>query len=99
MLEELTRDAFFRHLDSRFQVKSGDAPAAELRLVEAEEHKSSQRSERFSLIFQGPADAPLAQGTYQFEHDQLGAFDLFIVPVGQDQSGMQYEAVFNRLRR
>jgi hypothetical protein len=36
---------------------------------------------------------------YQIQHDQLGAFDLFLVPVSQDQDGVYFEAVFNRLRR
>jgi hypothetical protein len=32
------------------------------------------------------------------QHVQLGTFDLFLVPVGQDQQGVYYEAIFNRLR-
>ena len=52
---------------------------------------------RFSLLFQGPHDRLLPQGTYQFDHDQIGSFPLFIVPVGAAKSGLQYEAVFNRL--
>jgi hypothetical protein len=36
---------------------------------------------------------------YQLQHERLGAFELFLVPVGQDQDGVYYEAVFNRLQR
>ena len=57
------------------------------------------RHESFSLLFDGPADRPLAQRTYPFEHERLGRFDLFIVPVGNERGRMQYQAVFNRLRR
>ena len=30
-------------------------------------------------------------------HDSIGEFELFLVPVGRDDSGTFYEAVFNRL--
>ena len=47
----------------------------------------------FSLTFRGPAESPLPQATYGLEHADLGAFDLFIVPIGRDDGGMIYEAV------
>jgi hypothetical protein len=40
----------------------------------------------------------LPQGTYAFAHDDLGEFDLFIVPIGQAPGVFQYQAVFNRVR-
>jgi hypothetical protein len=49
----------------------------------------------FSLTFTNPRkDAYLPQATYSLEHVQLGAFELFLVPLGPDQAGMRYEAVF-----
>ena len=57
------------------------------------------RQERFSLVFRGPHDRLQQQGLYPMQHDQLGAFELFLVPVGEDTAGIYYEAVFNRLRR
>ena len=48
-------------------------------------------------LFNATARPVLAQQIYPFEHDRLGRFDLFIVPVGQDAQGLAYEAVFNRL--
>ena len=99
MLENFTRDTFLRHLDSKFRVGSGAPGAVELQLIEAEDHTRSPKNERFSLLFRGPKDSPLAQGMHRFEHDEIGSFDLFIVPVSQDQEGTQYEAIFNRLRR
>jgi hypothetical protein len=53
--------------------------------------------ESFSLVFNGSDDRLLPQKTYSFEHDQLGCFDLFIVPIGRTSAGCEYEAVFNRL--
>ena len=43
------------------------------------------------------SNAPLAQGIYQLEHAQFGTFGIFLVPVGRDQQGIEYEALFNRI--
>ena len=44
----------------------------------------------------GPADRFYQQGTYQFEHERIGRFNLFIVPVGKAGDGrFRYEAAFN----
>jgi hypothetical protein len=40
----------------------------------------------------------LGQGVRNFQHEQMGNFELFIVPVQQDAQGFYYEAVFNRIR-
>jgi len=36
----------------------------------------------------------LPQRIYPMEHAHLGVFELFLVPIGPDQHGMGYEAVF-----
>jgi hypothetical protein len=46
-------------------------------------------------VFLGPNDAFLGQGTRHFKHGD-DEFDLFLVPLGRDDSGTRYEAVFNR---
>jgi len=53
--------------------------------------------DRFSLVFRGPQQPTYPQQIYPFEHDRLGRFDLFIVPVKRDAHGLYYEAVFNRV--
>ena len=68
-----------------------------LELVALNEGPSSPRQEAFSLIFTGPGQVILPQHIYPFEHDQMGCFELFIVPTGRNERGVQYEAVFNRL--
>ena len=48
----------------------------------------------FRLEWRGPAEPSLAQSTYRFRRgEQL--FDMFVVPVGRDERGTLYEAVFN----
>ena len=50
--------------------------------------------EPFSLLFRGPGNLQLPQRTYRIEHDPMGTFDLFIVPLGPDDQGFRYEAIF-----
>jgi hypothetical protein len=48
----------------------------------------------FTLVFRGPLEPALGQGTHEICHDGLGEFPLFLVPIGRDDA-MSYEAVFN----
>ncbi len=91
-LAEISCATFVELLHSRFRIQgSGPAPI-ELELQEATPHQAGS----FSLIFAGPLTQFLPQRTYRFEHDKPLSFDLFIVPIGQDQHGFQYEAIVNR---
>jgi hypothetical protein len=49
----------------------------------------------FSLVFLGPSEPVLPQAIYRFEHPELGAFEIFVVPIGRDESGVRYQAVFS----
>lgn len=60
---------------------------------------NNQKFENFTLTFVGPANRPLSQQTYWFESAAQGRFELFIVPVGRDSSGVRYEATLNRLAK
>lgn len=48
----------------------------------------------FALYFHGPLSPWARQATYRLEHAALGANDLFLVPLGPDERGMRYEAIF-----
>jgi hypothetical protein len=55
-----------------------------------------ERSEAFSVLFAGPEDTPLAQGTFGLGHPSLPEVEILLVPVGRDQEGgLLYEAIFN----
>jgi hypothetical protein len=57
-------------------------------------------NEKFSLIFSGPKDAPLASAIQRFEHPRLGSFEMSIGQIGADHpERIRYEAVFNRPAR
>ena len=100
-LAEVSYTAFVELLHSKFRVRRSDSALVEIELVEATAHQSEPETAQarvgtFSLVFAGPLDQFLEQRTYLFEHEKLGAFDLFIVPIAKDQNRFHYEAVFNR---
>ncbi len=97
MPETFTIEMFEGHQNSKFRMNYGDSQTAELELVSVTDVGSSERQKQFSLVFLGPLEAPISQGIYQVEHDKLGALDLFLVPIGRDNSGVRYEAIFNRV--
>jgi hypothetical protein len=101
MPEQLHRQDFFACLHTRFQVLDDYAAAGEavceLELIEVSEEKRAPRQEMFSVVFCGPMQRFLPQRTYRLRHECLGEQQLFLVPVGQDAEGFQYQAVFNRL--
>jgi len=98
VLERLTRETFARCLNTQFQIQDDAAHALALELIEVSETRAHAHNEAFSIVFRGPRETFLPQNTYRLHHDEIGTFDLFIVPIGQDQRGFYYQAVFNRLR-
>ena len=55
-------------------------------------------NEKFSLVFSGSRAELLPQDTYAFDHQTLGRFDVFIVPVNtRNPAKIDYQAVVNRL--
>ena len=91
-----TIETFSPHLNSRFQMRYGDSQIAELELISVTDVGSTPRQIQFSLVFLAPESAPLWQGIYTLDHDKLGTFSLFLVPIGKDKQGVEYEAIFNR---
>jgi hypothetical protein len=96
MLADFTLETFAGRLGETFRVGEG-VDALDLELVEvtvgiARPHAGGRVP--FSLVFRGPLEPVLPQRMYRFEHAELGTFELFIVPLGPDEDGMRYEAVF-----
>ncbi|MFH0342561.1 MAG: DUF6916 family protein [Chromatiales bacterium] len=93
MLETLTKEIWADCLNERFIV----AGSIEMELLEVNSlgHKHPRAGrEPFSLVFRGPKAPVLIQKIYPLEHRSLGALDLFLVPIGPDQAGMRYAAIF-----
>lgn len=108
---------FKPHVKSNFKVKLAE-PVPELKgidlgpteltieLVEAKD-TSNDQCDSFSLIFHGPAERLLPQKTYSFNHEILGAGNMFLVPIGKTTESegegkssfdYRYQAIFNRLK-
>ena len=97
MLEKLHKESFDGLLHEPFHVVQPDSAGVDLTLVDVTEHLHTARQESFSAFFHGPASPFIQQGMYHLCNDKLGEVDLFLVPIGRDSNGYQYEAVFNHL--
>jgi hypothetical protein len=108
-LQALSAGDFRGYLGTRFRLTGGPAEggsptAVDAELVDVTEYAATAPGTfraPFSVLFHGPLEPVLPQGTYRFEHDQFGALELFIVPIGPSEpaaSGkapaMRYDAVF-----
>lgn len=93
----LTEKEFSKHVHTKFRIAL--EPPVELELAEVKSYLPKENEargmERFSLYFAGPREPHLIQHVYPMEHELMGAFDIFLVPVAQDENGFRYEAVFN----
>jgi hypothetical protein len=93
----LTRTVFEETLKTRFWLVGQGRDSYAMDLIEVSDGYSTPRQEQFSLRFRGDRNEVLPQRIYPMKHESIGEFDLFLVPIGQDESGTFYEAVFNRL--
>jgi hypothetical protein len=91
VLETFTAETFRPLLNERFELVTEDG-RVDLELVDVTESAApgAERRAQFSIVFSGPADPILPQAIYRLEHPELGAFELFLVPIAAGS----YEAVF-----
>ena len=98
MLEKLTPADFAKCLNEAFDLRLESATLA-LELITVDELGTDApgggRQQPFSLIFRGPEEPILPQRIYALEHATMGRLDIFLVPIGPDQDGMRYQAVFS----
>jgi hypothetical protein len=101
MLEKLTSSDFSPHLNEIFSISAEGVEPFEATLIAVDELGSrpggdsdSDRRHPFSIVLRGPKHAQHPQGIYRVEHEQMGSLDIFLVPLGPDGEGMQFEAVF-----
>lgn len=102
---ELVKDTFAERIGERFMVvPDGGGEPFEVVLSECAQTVGGapeQLAEQFgrvpfSLVFHAAErDRHWPQQTFTLRHDELGEFSLFMVPLGPDDRGMQYQAVIN----
>jgi hypothetical protein len=98
-LNRLTRDDFDARIGDMFGLYLGGDETLSLELVSSESLPSGIVDDAtrtpFSLIFRSAGvRTHVPQRIYTVSHDELGAMQIFLVPIGPDDGGMRYEAVF-----
>jgi hypothetical protein len=99
-LAELTLATWREYLGSHFSLRYGDGKAEELTLIEAANLGGGRpvaagKREPYTLIFRAPSrDFLTPQRIYPLSHPALGELEIFLVPIGPDESGMRFEAIF-----
>jgi Domain of unknown function (DUF6916) len=99
MLDTLRLEDFAPRIGERFRLSADAEHSIDVTLLEATALGAAARSQAarrapFSVVFLGPAAPVWPQRIYRVEHDVIGSFDLFLVPLGPRDGGMMYEAVF-----
>ncbi len=101
MLDKLTHGVFSEFVGNPFRVQVESGKSVHMELIEAKNlakggHTVGGTLERepFSIVFRAPADVHVEQRIYAMQHEKMGNFDIFLVPIGPDDKGMRYEAVF-----
>ena len=104
-MSTFTSETFAELVGESFRIEQGREGKLFAELIEVTDTSGTNqrniyntRLESFSILFRAPFDQPLEQKTYSIFHKKTGKFPLFIVPVGIDEKGRLYEAVFNRLK-
>jgi len=93
-MRRLTWDEFADAEGAAFEVESDGCPRLEMTLAKATELESGGREGgSFRLEFRGPFEPVLPQGIYQFRRAE-DLFDIFVVPIGREEAGTRYEAIF-----
>ncbi len=96
MLESLTFEDFARHLNETFRIRQASG-SLDVELVAAEPRGEARDGHRrpFSVVLRGPQEPILEQRIYGLEHPEMGTLEVFLVPIGPDDTGQRYELVFS----
>ena len=102
MSEFQTEAEFAANINSIFRLNVNTPNPIELTLIEVKSHQRAANEqadmERFSAVFSGPTEVFLPQQTYLVSHEQMGQFEIFLVPIGKESDGFRYEAIYNYFR-
>ena len=94
----LTKDTFDNIKDKSFEISFNSEEVSNCKLIEVKGINSSTltegQPEPFSLVFETQSDLIYDQNTYMVKNAELEEFPIFLVPIGADENGVRYEAVF-----
>jgi hypothetical protein len=98
MLETFTIETFQPHLGEIFTIVVDEENRLPTKLTEVFPWGPGAAAGRdrhpFSLIFHTVPQAIIPQAMYRVESDGMGPMEIFLAPIGPDERGMRYEAVF-----
>lgn len=99
MLADNRIEMFQQAQGATFRLCAPEGAELELTLTEVQPLSAASAppgglSEPFALLFHGPRSPWARQATYRLENASLGAVEIFLVPLGPDERGMRYEAIF-----
>lgn len=97
-MDDMTYETFYALLGEKFEIALNDGSLVGLNIVEVSKARGENRPDNaFSVVFRGPPEPLLGQGTYVLGSKVTGPLPLFLVPIGETEDGLEYEAVFTRL--
>jgi hypothetical protein len=99
-LGTLTHEQLAACLNQGFTIEGGDGSRIEVALIDVQARgapigQGPAGRQPFSAVFRGPREPILPQRIYALGNATLGEIQLFLVPIGPDDEGIRYEAVFN----
>ena len=102
MAASMTEREFSRHLNTKFRVKIQASSPVELELVEVIGYPGNRGDqdglERFSVYFIGVGETTLPQSTCTLQHERMGEFDIFIVPIAGNERGFRLRGCLQLLQ-
>ena len=90
----LSRDVFRALVGQEFSLLLANR-AATLVLLRVDDDATRPDGSQFNVVFQGPADLKVLEGTYGVTHVTAGTTLLYLRPRGRDGRYTYYEAPFN----
>jgi hypothetical protein len=98
MPESLTIDTFLPRVGDVFRVVVSDTHELVVKLSEIARlpGQSAGPNPRlpFSLVFHSLPGSYIPQQIYRMENPAMDPFECFLVPIGPDEHGMRFEAVY-----
>ena len=94
-LDQLRLESFSGRVGEKFRVRLDSGDEVDFELIEASGVGGDENKRPpFSLVFRVPEGAVPLQQVFRLEHDEMGALDLFLVPLAPHEGGARCEAVF-----
>lgn len=98
-LNAISIENFQACLNQVFIVAVTEEDSLELELIQVKQigilNPEVSTRQPFSVLFRGPLEPVLPQKLYRIDNVEFGSHDLFLVPIGPDETGMLYDCSFN----